>query len=48
MLDSAAPKPPHYNGNSNNLSTDAVLSLYLIGHPKLVEIVKMGEFNYHL
>ncbi|XP_035709893.1 rho GTPase-activating protein 190 isoform X2 [Folsomia candida] len=39
----SAPKVTHFNnGNSNNLSTDAVLTLYLIGSPDLVDAVRFG------
>lgn len=44
LLDSTAPKVPHHfnNGNTNNLSTDAVLTLYLIGSPEMVDNVRFG------
>ncbi|CAG7835441.1 unnamed protein product [Allacma fusca] len=42
LLESTAPKVQHYNGTSNNLSTDAVLTLYLIGATDLVETIKFG------
>ncbi|CAL8073134.1 unnamed protein product [Orchesella dallaii] len=42
LLDSTAPKVPHFNGNTNNLSTDAVLTLYLIGSPDMVDNVRFG------
>ena len=43
LLESTAPKVQHYNGTTNNLSTDAVLTLYLIGASDLAENIKFGE-----
>lgn len=46
ILESTAPKVTHFsNGNSNNLSTDAVLSLYLIGSPDLIDSIRFGKLS---
>lgn len=42
ILETSAPKIQHYNGSSNNMSTDAVLTLYLIGSGDLVDAIRFG------